>query len=212
MLAAIQRQLRPPAAPAPAAGAEPLGCVEMRTYFASPGKLEALHSRFRDHTCALFAKHGITNLGYFSPLEDDSDGGRLVYFIGAPSRAERDASFAAFQEDPAWVEAKAASEVDGGLVARVDSVFLEATGYSAGLGPLARDGQLLELRRYAAAEGKGDALNARFREGGPTWLRSGLTAVATLQPTPSEDTAPDGEVWLLIAPPSQPAAAAAYDR
>jgi hypothetical protein len=34
-------------------------CVEMRTYFAANGKLEALHERFRSHTCALFAKHGL---------------------------------------------------------------------------------------------------------------------------------------------------------
>jgi len=72
--------------------------------------------------------------------------------------------------------------------------------------------QLLELRRYTAADGKNAALNDRFREGGPTWTKNGLTTVAYLQPTPAEGVGPDGEVWLLIAHPSQAAAAAAYDR
>ena len=26
---------------------------ELRTYYAAPGKMEALHARFRDHTCKL---------------------------------------------------------------------------------------------------------------------------------------------------------------
>src|SRR5438552_1466858 len=30
---------------------------EMRTYYASPGKLDALETRFRDHTTRLFEKH-----------------------------------------------------------------------------------------------------------------------------------------------------------
>ena len=43
------------AADAPAAGK----VYELRVYHASPGKLEALHARFRDHTCKLFKKHGM---------------------------------------------------------------------------------------------------------------------------------------------------------
>ena len=37
---------------------------ELRTYYAAPGKLDALNARFRDHTCKLFEKHGMTNVGY----------------------------------------------------------------------------------------------------------------------------------------------------
>ncbi len=33
---------------------------ELRNYVASPGKRDALERRFREHTCALFARHGIT--------------------------------------------------------------------------------------------------------------------------------------------------------
>ena len=64
-------------------------CVEMRTYYAAEGKLDALHARFRDHTVKLFAKHGIENLGYFVPLGDNPER-KLVFLIAYPSRAERD--------------------------------------------------------------------------------------------------------------------------
>ena len=37
---------------------------ELRTYTASEGKLSDLQARFRNHTTALFKKHGITNVGY----------------------------------------------------------------------------------------------------------------------------------------------------
>jgi len=40
---------------------------EIRTYTAAEGKLDALHARFRDHTLALFKKHGMTSVGYFKP-------------------------------------------------------------------------------------------------------------------------------------------------
>ena len=33
---------------------------EMRTYYANPGKMTALHARFRDYTNKLFVKHGMT--------------------------------------------------------------------------------------------------------------------------------------------------------
>ena len=40
---------------------------ELRTYTTEPGKLDALHARFRDHTTELFEQHGMTNVGYFVP-------------------------------------------------------------------------------------------------------------------------------------------------
>jgi hypothetical protein len=220
MLGALQRHLRPQrlqvdaSAAAAAAAEEPLRCIEQRTYYAAPGKLDALHRRFRNHTLELFAKHGITSLGYFSALVDESTNGVLVYYVATASRVQRDAGFAAFAADPEWSGpdgAKTLSEVDGKLVERVESVFLEPTDYSPAITVLGRESQLLELRRYVAAEGKRDALNARFEQGQTTWRRNGLDCLAYLQPT-DPSTAPDGEVWVLLAHASQVAASAAYDR
>ena len=63
---------------------------EMRTYYAAPGKLDELHKRFREHTTALFEKHGMTNLGYWTPLENADN--KLVYVLAYPSREAREAS------------------------------------------------------------------------------------------------------------------------
>lgn len=100
---------------------------EMRTYYAAPGKIEALHARFRDHTLKLFAKHGMTNIGYWIP-KDKPD--TIVYILAYPSRDAADASWKAFRADPVWQEARQASEVNGPLTTKVDSVFLDATDYS----------------------------------------------------------------------------------
>jgi hypothetical protein len=103
---------------------------EMRTYFANEGKLEALHARFRDHTCKLFEKHGMTNIGYWVPVGDNPER-KLVYLLAYPSKEAREASWKAFQADEDWKKAKAESEKNGVLVGKVDSVFLTGTDYSA---------------------------------------------------------------------------------
>jgi hypothetical protein len=103
-------------------------CYEMRIYYAAEGKLEALHARFRNHTIALFEKHGMTNHQYWVP-EDNAEG-KLVYILSYPDREAREASWKAFLADPEWQAAKAASETEGKLVAKVESVFLKTTDYS----------------------------------------------------------------------------------
>jgi hypothetical protein len=104
---------------------------EMRTYTAAEGKLDALHARFRDHTNRLFVKHGIELVGYWTPV-DEAKGAKntLVYILAYPSREAREASWKAFGADPEWVKAKAASEVNGKLVEKVESVFMKPTDYS----------------------------------------------------------------------------------
>src|SRR5882672_8633671 len=103
----------------------------MLTYFASPGKIQALHSRFRDHTCKLFEKHGMTNVGYWQQTSGDNAENILVYILAYPSKEAREASWKAFGADPDWVKAKAESEKDGVLVGKVISTFLKGTDYSA---------------------------------------------------------------------------------
>ena len=103
---------------------------ELRTYTANPGKLADLQSRFRDHTLRLFEKHGITNVAYLTPTDGERADDTLVYLLGHPDRATADTSWAAFQADPEWIEAKAQSESNGRLVANAESVFLSPTDYS----------------------------------------------------------------------------------
>ena len=104
---------------------------EMRTYVAAEGKFEALHARFRDHTNDLFRKHGMTIIGFWVP-QDEKDGKQntLVYMLAFPSRAARDASWAAFFADPEWKAAAAASEVNGKLLSKVESSIMTVTDFS----------------------------------------------------------------------------------
>jgi hypothetical protein len=104
---------------------------EMRTYYAAPGKMNALHARFRDHTCALFKKHGMEMIGFWSPLDSAEAEKKMVYILAFPSKEAAQKSWKEFQADPDWQKAKAESEKDGKLVEKVDSVFLAPTDYSA---------------------------------------------------------------------------------
>jgi hypothetical protein len=52
---------------------------ELRTYTTNPGKLEALHKRFRDHTNRIFKKHGIEIVGYWTPVEAPLSQDTLIY-------------------------------------------------------------------------------------------------------------------------------------
>lgn len=103
---------------------------ELRTYTAAPGKLDALSARFRNHTLALFKKHGMEVVGFWVPTDKETGGDKLVYILAHKSRPAAEASWKAFRADPAWVAAKSASEVDGVLAAKVEAVFLAATDYS----------------------------------------------------------------------------------
>lgn len=136
---------------------------EMRTYYAHAGKLEDLHRRFRDHTCRLFEKHGMENIGYWVPLENPEN--KLVYVLAYPSREARETAWKAFLGDPAWKTARADSEKNGPLVAKAESVFLRLTDYSPAVKPAAAKGErVFELRTYTASPGNLGHLNARFRE------------------------------------------------
>ena len=119
------------AEPAPSAPAGSGRVFELRTYTASPGKLDALNARFRDHTIALFKKHGMEVVGFWEPLDKEIGAGeKLVYILAHQSRAAAEASWKSFRNDPEWVKVKADSEKGGALTTTIESVFLAGTDYS----------------------------------------------------------------------------------
>ena len=103
---------------------------ELRIYTANPGKLEALHARFRNHTNKIFVKHGMELVGYWTPVDGPEAQNTLIYILAYPSREAREAAWKAFREDPAWIKAKEESEKNGVLVQKVESTFMNATDYS----------------------------------------------------------------------------------
>lgn len=152
-----------PAEPAPeAVEAATPEYFEMRTYYCYPGKREALLKRFQDHTLALFEKHGMVNIGYWTPLEGEED--VLVYLMGYPSREARDQSWEAFSNDPEWKSAYEASRQDGPIVDSVANVFLSYTDYSPRLSVEDKGPRIFSLRTYYTHPGKLEALHARFRD------------------------------------------------
>ena len=126
MMATTTKAKAPNPTPTPVANR----VFEMRTYVTHPGRLDALNARFRDHTTALFKKHGMENIGYWTP-QDEGKEETLVYLLAHSSRDAAKTSWAAFGADPEWHSARDASEKDGKIVKKVTSVFLDPTDYSA---------------------------------------------------------------------------------
>ena len=86
-----------------------VGFFELRIYKAQPGKRDALAARFADRTAAIFARHGITNVGYWIPIESDPELGinaesTFIYIRGYPSKEERDKRLKAAHDDPEFVD------------------------------------------------------------------------------------------------------------
>ena len=114
-----------------AAAVEPAGKVfEIRTYHTFPGRLDALNKRFREHTMKLFEKHGMSNVGYWVPQDSPARETTLIYVISHASREAAKANWAAFVADPEWKKIAEASQVDGKIIERIESVYMDATDYS----------------------------------------------------------------------------------
>ncbi len=104
---------------------------ELRTYTTNPGKLPALEKRFADHTLKLFEKHGMRNEMYWVPTDSALRDNTLIYVISHDSRDAADRSWKAFAADTTWQRVRAASEVDGTILAKPpERVFMRLTPYS----------------------------------------------------------------------------------
>jgi hypothetical protein len=112
-----------------AAGADQRA-FELRTYTAADGKLDALHTRFREHTIELFKKHGMEVIGFWSPTGEKATPNTLVYLLAYPSEEARQTMWKAFMDDPEWKKVYAESQKDGSLVTKVESTMLVPTDYS----------------------------------------------------------------------------------
>jgi len=170
---------------------------ELRTYHAAPGKLDALLARFRDHTTRLFEKHGMTNIGYWVPVENKAN--VLIYLLAYPDRAARDASWKNFMADEDWKKAAAASEKDGRLVSKADQLFLTATDFSPGFTAVSDTGErLFEMRTYTTSTGRLPALHSRFRDHTLGLFRKhGITSLGYYQPVAGQPAAGETLLYFL---------------
>jgi hypothetical protein len=103
---------------------------ELRTYTTLEGRLPALHARFRDHTLKLFEKHGMKNEMYWTPTDPALATNTLIYVVSHDSQEAAKKSWDGFRADPDWIKARDASEADGKIVQKVESVFMTLTSFS----------------------------------------------------------------------------------
>jgi hypothetical protein len=103
---------------------------ELRTYYMFPGKVDAIHARFRDYTRELFQKHGMTNVMYWYTVEENGEQQKLVYLLAHKDEKSGKASFEKFGKDPAWITVRDASERNGKIVQKVESVYMNPLLFS----------------------------------------------------------------------------------
>jgi hypothetical protein len=115
---------------------------ELRIYYPNEGRLDDILKRFREHTTALFEKHGFTNVAYWVTRPNESPSyatnvlakneGKeaLLYIISFPDMESRNRSWEAFIKDPEWIRVYEESRVNGPLVREIDQIFLDPTDFS----------------------------------------------------------------------------------
>ncbi|MCX7008536.1 MAG: NIPSNAP family protein [Kiritimatiellaeota bacterium] len=210
VLGLLSFSLNAVAAEAPAA--KDTRCYEMRVYYAAPGKLDALQARFRDHTCKLFEKHGMVNVGYWIPVENPEN--KLIYVLAYPSREAREKSWKEFGADPDWLQARKASEVDGKLTCKpADITFLQATDFSPEIKPSGgATARVFEWRTYTCTPNNLPNLLTRFRDHTlKLFEKHGMTNVAYWTPTDAGKGA-DNTLIYILAHASKEAAAEAFKK
>lgn len=111
------------------------GFYELRIYTAQPGKRDALAARFANRTAAIYARHGITNVGYWIPQQSDPELGisaenTFIYIRGYPSKAERDKRLNAAHDDPEFGEVvtKAESNPATKLIVKAHNIDMAPNG------------------------------------------------------------------------------------
>ena len=75
-------------------------------------------------------KHGMTVIGFWNPIDPDKGEQTLIYLLAFPSKETAKKSWQAFRDDPEWQAVREASEQQGKLVDKVESVYLNPTDYS----------------------------------------------------------------------------------
>jgi hypothetical protein len=181
---------------------------ELRIYHAAPGKLDALHARFRDHGTKLMDRQGITTVGAWVPIDNRDD--LILVLLSSPSRDAREKSWKAFQKDSDWQKVYKESEKNGKLVKKVDHLFLTPAEFSPDIKPIKGGERVFELRICTASSGHFDNLKARFRtQVLKLFEKHGMTNVGYWSPMPDQKGANE-KLYFLLAHKSVEAARSSH--
>jgi NIPSNAP protein len=111
------------------------GFYELRIYKAQPGKRDALAARFASRTAGIYARHRITNVGYWIPEQTDKELGidaddTFIYIRGYPSKEERDKRLKAAHDDTEFGEVVTKAERDPGtrLIIKAHNIDMVPSG------------------------------------------------------------------------------------
>ena len=124
----------------------PLRVYELRAIQAAPGKLDALHSRLRDHQIPLLKEHGVFTQAVFVPAGENPQ--ELVYLLtAAEGLGPMEEGWAGFRKDPKWLKTSEKTDSDGQLVAHERNQRLVTTFWSPQFKPEhAGEPRVFELR------------------------------------------------------------------
>lgn len=109
---------------------EDVKVYELRIYTATPGNLDNLQARFRDHTIRIFNNHGMKIVGFWTPTSEEEADDTLIYVLEHASQEAANASWQAFGQDPEWKSVSDASNANGPILAGVERRYMKATDYS----------------------------------------------------------------------------------
>ncbi|MFD1198059.1 NIPSNAP family protein [Brucella gallinifaecis] len=99
---------------------------DMRVYTAHPGKEQALSKRFVQHVLPIFERLGIAVVSIF---ETRVPAPKLIYITRFTDEATREKAWNAFKTDADWLAVKAASEMDGPLLAQQEIHAMNAVDH-----------------------------------------------------------------------------------
>jgi hypothetical protein len=103
---------------------------ELRIYHATPGKVPALETRFRDEASKLLAKHGLDAVGYWVPDDAPASNDTFVYLLAHPSRDAAKQHWSEMFADPAFQSMMKEEQTDK-LVQKVDDIYMHPSDFSA---------------------------------------------------------------------------------
>lgn len=95
---------------------------ELRIYEVNNDKMENLQKRFQEYTLKFFEKHGITPISFYVADNDK----QLVYILKFDSVEKRNLAWEKFLNDPEWIEVSNKTNMDGRIVANIQSYILHS--------------------------------------------------------------------------------------
>src|SRR4051812_23368550 len=99
---------------------------ELRIYSMYPGRMDAIHQRFSDHTLGIFKRLGMKVCDFWV----DQDGNnKLYYLMEYRDRNERKRQWDSFKLDAEWIEVKRKSEESGPIVEKIEEIFMKRADY-----------------------------------------------------------------------------------